>query len=814
MTPTDSSYPIHATYGETHQTHGVLTCSADSNVLPPILLDLTDKPPGYTSSGEAWGPSVGCGPIGQWWALWWTEPDPSASRAGMVTSRVALWPLDAIGNVKELCQELEVLSGGKPIALPSPSVVALTAEALIADAASAPVFGNLQLWPGLLAMLWERLWPEARQAFSARVAISPSQGGESVAPPWLYGVDSGRLLEWANSHVITSVVPETNSPSRAACWLMGQADPILKELLESVTSLGSTLNILRRMARAADYLETLRKAPEAGTAIYLLRALLNVTSDRGELQIFKQEAVSVLAATAPDASPTVIVSLANIPHEQLLDGARLAEIVQSWIANVLPHTSVPDADTLLSRLDAGTAQEWWLTAARSGIAEGLRSSSGRWNEFLFSWLSEKLHARLIASLGIIIEATEQQMLTIALSSELSAAQVLKLRQNANTLGWSAIHAVATLQGATAVEALQGQLAFRPDPLLGLSIMVDRICGDDLIEATVRIANPTLSSLVAIRTSKNPTLLAPLDLGVPAWRALWELHVGLGGNPWPTSVDQYFQAKSYLSVVKAGSYRSGLIAQLAEDFAPVALDLEDRRSLWGRLDPMDARVLAGVVARLILQRAHAADDLVIPEPYLLEQVMLQVHQGHLSAAQVRCLLVWDSLIPEFKAISLVRRIRDWSKGSRSLGEMVQERQWRSIAKEIASEYRYTRTEVLPALHACYELLGFFDRLLIPRPPDAIAIGIDMNEIIAGVAEVGCDVAHDRLEDLWVRAGGRAASLSTSGNSADRWLRASNQAASGSLPEGLKALVRVLLDEFPNNEKLKLLEQVLHGRTRVH
>lgn len=814
MTLTEVSYPIHATYGETHQTHGVLTCSAESSLLPPILLDLTDKPPGYTSSGETWGPSVGCGPVGQWWVLWWTEADPSASRAGMVTSRVALWPLAAIGDVKELCTELKVLSGGKPIVMPPPSIVALTAEALIADAASIPVFGNLQFWPGLLAMLWERLWPEARKAFSARVAISPSQGGESVAPPWLYGVDSGRLLEWTSSKIITSVVPEAMCPSRAARWLMGQEDPILKDLIESAPSLGPTLDILRRMARVADHLETLRKGPAADSAIHLLRALLNVTSDREGLKTFKKEAVSVLAASAPDASPTVILSLANIPHEQLQDGARLEDIVQSWVENVMPLKSVSDTDALLSRLDAGTAQEWWLLSVRSGIAEGMRSSSECWNKFLFSWLSQKQNARWIESLGFITEATEQQMLTIALCSELSSDQVAILRQNANTLGWSAIHAVAVMKETTAFEALQAQLAFRPDPLLGLSIMVDGICGVDLIEATVRIADGALSSLVAARSSKNPTLLAFLDLKDPAWRALWEFHVSLGGHPWPASVDQYLQAKNYLHEAETGTYRSGIIAQLAEDFAPIALDLEDRESLWGRLEPTDAQGLAVVVARLILQRAKVADELVVPEPYLLQQVMQQLPEHQLSAAQVKCLLAWGRFTPESRAMNLVRSIRDWSKGSESLGEMINERQWSNIAKEIASQYRYGRTEVLPALHVCYGLLGFFERLLIPRPLGTTSMHIDKSEIIAGVAEVGGDIAHDRLEDFWVRAGGRAAALSVSGNSADRWLRASNQAASGSLPGGLKALVGVLLDDFPNNEKLKSLNHVLHDRAWEH
>lgn len=452
MPTIETSYPIRATYGEKNQTHGILVCSADMSLLPPILLDLTDKPPGYTSSGEGWGPSVGCGPIGQWWALWWTEPDPLASRAGMVLSQVAMWPLDTIGEVHELCIEMEMLNGGKPITLPSPFVVALVAEALLADA-SVPVFGNLQLWPGLLVMLWERLWPEARQAFSARVAISPSQGGESVAPPWLFGVDSGRLLEWANSQVIIPSGPETGVASRAARWLMGQPDPVLKELLNSGMSLGSTLGTLRRIARVADHLEALRMVPDAITAIYLLRALLNVSSDREELKAFKQEAISVLAATAPLALPNVIVSLANISRDQLLDGARLDEIVASWVASVLPNTSLTDADTFLMRLDAGAAQGWWLSAASSAIAEGLRSSSKRWNTFLLGWLSEKLHARFIATLGCITEATEQHLISIMPTATLSATQFLNLRQNASTLGWSGLHAIAALQGATLVEEI-------------------------------------------------------------------------------------------------------------------------------------------------------------------------------------------------------------------------------------------------------------------------------------------------------------------------------------------------------------------------
>lgn len=809
MPTIETSFPIRATYGETNQTHGILACSADMSLLPPILLDLTDKPPGYTSSGEGWGPSVGCGPVGQWWALWWTEPDPLASRAGMVLSQVALWPLDTIGEVHELCKELEMLNGGKPIALPSPFVVALVAEALLTNT-SVPVFGNLQLWPGLLSMLWERLWPEARQAFSARVAISPSQGGESVAPPWLYGVDSGRLLEWANSQVIIPSAPETGTPSRAARWLMGQQDPFLKELLNSGTCLGSTLGTLRRIARVADHLETLRMVPDAITAIYLLRALLNVSSDREELKAFKREAISVLATTAPLASPNVIVSLANIASDQLPDGARLGEIIASWVAHVLPNTSVTDADTFLTRLDAGTAQGWWLFAASSAIAEGLRSSSKEWNVFLLGWLSEKLHAHFIATLGGFTETTEQQLITIMPTTTLSASQLSKLRQNANTLGWSGLHAIAALQGLAVIEALQIQLEFRPDPSLGLSIIVDRVQGNDLINATVHIANPILYSLVATRTAKDPELLETLDLGVPAWRALWELHVDFGGVPWPMGVDRYLQSQKYLAVAKVGNYRSGLISRLAEDFSQAAIDLEDRANLWGRLDPSDARALAGGVARLLLQRSHAVEGLTTPEPFLLEQVILQVPNCHLTTMQVACLFIWDRSITETRAISLVRDIRDWSKGAQSLGEIVVERRWRSVAKEIASLYRHHKKEVFPALQVCYDLLSFFDRFLIPKPNGAASSLFNKNELILGIAEVGSEIAHDRLEDLWVRAGGRAASLHTSVTSADRWLRASEQAASGSLPGGAQALVRVLLDDFPNNEKLKLLDQVLHQK----
>ena len=81
---------LRARYGVKDNGHALLWQNDSSVKLPPSLLGLSDRPQGYEQPGEQWWPSVGCAPLSEYWALWWTVPDNSAQRGGMVRSEVAI----------------------------------------------------------------------------------------------------------------------------------------------------------------------------------------------------------------------------------------------------------------------------------------------------------------------------------------------------------------------------------------------------------------------------------------------------------------------------------------------------------------------------------------------------------------------------------------------------------------------------------------------------------------------------------------------------------------------------------------------------
>jgi len=150
--------PIRATYGAYDNSHKLLTCDDDSISLPIEIEGLTDRPPGDITPGEIWWPSVGCGPFENWWCLWWTLPDSTTQRAGMVVSEVALWPLSEIGEVEDLVPTFRGLSGDDSFTPASDTMLTPVAEALLKQASQLIILSeNLIDWPRIIAGLWGHL---------------------------------------------------------------------------------------------------------------------------------------------------------------------------------------------------------------------------------------------------------------------------------------------------------------------------------------------------------------------------------------------------------------------------------------------------------------------------------------------------------------------------------------------------------------------------------------------------------------------------------------------------------------------------------
>ncbi len=799
--------PVRARYGAHDNMHALLEWEENSVQPPAVLLGLTDKPPGAYAPGERWWPSVGCGPVETWWALWWTRPDEQARRGGMVRSEVLLWRLDEVGAVDSLLPALETLSGQESIPLPGSALLGGVAEALLETNTGPPVVTDMDAWPGIIAALWAQLWPAARRAFSARVAISPPQGGESVTRPWLFGVPAQRVVQWRGHRLIT--LPPKLQLSRAARWLVGEMDQTFDEVRTACSPLPADLGSLVRVARAADRLEILRETQEPQQALNFLRTILTLAVGPKCAVALKRESQSILVRGLTEAPTTFVRSLANLSLAHLPEGKALENAVKDWISRKASELAAEESSQVLALLSPERAENWWRQAVHTGLASGIAHLDGRWALAALRWLALPHAAESLRTILPPAEEVEQRLLAVTSDAELNETELQQLRQQAVDRRWPRLHAWAAMQTSSPHEAFQAQLTFPGDSSAGLALLVERLPGKTVVQEAISLENAKLIELVALRTAREPELLRPLDAGNPRWRALWAAHVREGGTSWPPGVNRESLGRSLLDAVLAGDEPEGLVASLAEGLAGIALDYPERSSIWATLSSTGRAALLHRVTEALVQRCEAGHAIPNVERPLAEAILSRARQACPSVRVFSTLINWDVALGEEEALKWMARFArtDWALVTDSVGRAILARKWVRAAKILYNHY-WKVPELRPAVNACQELLPTWERFKLswhwPLGPSSSTID---TFLVNRVAELGASLAPDHLDYLWERAGGERKRLKTYGTPDFRWRDAATLSRNGSLPGGLVALVQELLVLYPHNHDLQELSAML-------
>jgi hypothetical protein len=731
----------------------------------------------------------------------------------MVCSEVAIWRLDDVGAVDDLRPVMESLGAPKPIPMPSAGMLAAVADALLARNSAPPVLLDLALWPGIIAALWTRLWPEARRAFSARVAISPPQGGESLAPPWLFGVPSDRALQWFGHPLITAESSPTQL-SRATKWFAGEQDPTFDEVLIACPARPTGLGRLSTVARAADRLDRLRAAPAPERGLELLRTLLVLAPGLNTAVALKEEGMGALVEGIAEAPLTPVLSLASLDDASLPGSGRLQSALQRWISRWVPMLPLDDAARLLETLSQGNAASWWKQVMHASLSSGLADPEPRWAKAALHWLGLSSAAEVLRTLLPATGGVEQRLFDVTSNVKLIEAALQQIRRQAEERRWSRLHAWAVMQVLSPLEAFHAQRAFPGDPFPGLAILVEHLPGALVVAEAVALPHSQLTRLVAKRTMREPELLGLLDATHPAWRTLWAAHVAAGGTYWPPGVKREVAGRGLLDAVLAGDEPEGLIGSLAGGLADIALDYPERAALWDTLSIVARPPLLSHVAELVVRRCNIGLDVSTLERPLAEAVGSLARRTRPSARLIVALLKWNVPVGEEEAIRWLDgpKPADWAPVAESFGRAVHVREWKRAAKEIYNRSSYL-VELRPAAVACQDLLAKWERYLlgfgVSGTPTTFK-EFDRAPIIERVAELGATVAPDRLEDLWVRAGGERKRLNIGGSPDEQWRRAAQLAHNGGLEGGLPALVRELRHDFPYNDHLQELWVLVHQR----
>lgn len=212
---------------------------------------LVDRPAGHIDSSVSWSPYWGCQPIGEWWAIWRGEEDPTAPRRNMVRARVALVPLAECGNLPDLSSVLSIIGYNEVV---SGAEFAGTVVERLATTERPVAIPNLAIAPGLLSALWLRLWAGARRELSLRTVFAAESLNIAI-PPKIALFPSELLARW-RGHVVTSKPEASSSP--AGRWFTGEASPQLQRLLEeNAERLPGDFSVLLRLNRLVEKLGVL-----------------------------------------------------------------------------------------------------------------------------------------------------------------------------------------------------------------------------------------------------------------------------------------------------------------------------------------------------------------------------------------------------------------------------------------------------------------------------------------------------------------------------------------------------------------------------
>lgn len=805
--------PLRARYGAKDGGHYLLEWDGQPASLPSELLGLTDKPRCNHAPGEIWWPSLGCGAVGDWWALWWTVPDETVSRAGMVRSEVALWPLSEIGDVNDLRPVLASLSGRETVPASSPELLRAVAEALVSsEFRRTPVISDFDAWASIIADIWSRLWPDARRDFSARVAVIPPQGGESVSSPLLYCVPRQRLPGWADSPVIRT--GSGASPlSRAALWLVGEDDATFKEILDSCNFSSGDLKKLATVARAADRLDKLRKCPSPNNALRLLRSLAALAPSPDTAMSLKAEALMELSRGFNGAKPEFVFLLNNFEPASLPDNGHPGAALTAWVNSHASHLTLDEAQQLLTGLGENKAQAWWQASVRKALLDGFAKPDKQWAKVALNWLGLPDCAEILKAILPSTEKTETSLLDVVTEVDIPKAALRQLQAQAEIRLWSRLHAWVVMSLFSPSQAFQQQRKFPGDVLAGMEYLAAHLSGNDVINEVINTSDAQLIQLAAQRTVREPQLLQAMDVVHAIWRELWAAHIAAGGECWPPKANREKLGSKLLDALVAGGEEpSGLIAPLARDLAEIAFNHPNRAKLWGVLKADSCAALLPFVADHLIRACNAGEVVPSPEPQLAQEVLKRSRATDFS---IKIFVVLLSLNVSLDEQDLIRCISsslrtDWQVGiAQVIGKAVSERKWEKAAEKSYDLFMSgAKPELQSMLDACQTLLSPWQRVRLAFKTGNTSHAPNIGESLAHrVAELGGNLAPSELDDIWERAGGRRKDLNTGGTPASRWHSASTLAHSGKLKGGLLALVSELKNTYPHNSDLIELVQII-------
>ncbi len=812
-----------ALYGECRGGHSLLASSGDDDVTAAIVqrLDLPDTAP----PGVEWSPFLRGFPYEDRYVLSRTFRDTGATRGGMVFSHALLAPLDEMGEMSDLRPLLKLLAisdrqrpDAATVQLVSTENELPHADDLVGAAEALGANGKLPVvrldhvgFDDLVVALWANLLPEIRQGFAFRLSFDPRDLVETPRPA-LVCTPRGMAGRWSEYQVIpSSAHREPVSLVAAVLSGHGKAAPVIEFMREMGVKPASFPDL--RLAEQAYHLDIGEPTLERRVGVTRLIENLSPNSDAGESGkgVLVRRLCDVLSAARAEE----ILLLRNVQLTAFSSSNQVWKVLERWVA---ANSYAQDQDVkILSVLEDATtsdaAVQNWRAAILDGLAGAARSVRSSFPRAFWRWLEIRPEIVTAVFCHVPAEAEIEERLASATPRNLDEAAAGAVEPLALSRGWLRLHGATLSASCSTSDAARRQVAVDTDPSFveGLRSALRRAKPAELVECTLEIEDPRLLRLASEAVAKAPGVLAEVDLSAVKAQVIWREALAIGPECWQGPDDPAAAFHSILDrMLDGGETDSMLIERLSD--TPVA-DLGNyprRPEIWPRIGNVARHNLLVKTASEWLKQAISAGVPFVPE-YDLQTIILEDDEFEQRL---------DALIPnrvgtavqivtalnrydQQKFLRLLRKLTSLTTSlaiadAESIGRLVLERRWEDVTAELVGQFKSGRRNLSPALRACYDMLGWWERFILGLVP------VTEWEKWDGLQELATELYPGGPDDLglWERAGGDDADLPAGGNGRSRWRKAVRDMRNGRGPTA-STLLAAMIEDFPKNERIQHL-----------
>lgn len=800
-----------ARFGNVDGSHELQKHSSISNEVIRAIQWYTDLP---TGPPEAWQPFHAGFPVSDHYVVRYTRPDPSAERAGMVSTTVIVAGTDIYRRslrplLYHSAQEPDV---DQTCVSDQDSAAPEAAPAGLAGVIDALATSGKAVWlgqagfSGMVAALWDALAPEDRRRLIFGMVWRPS------TIPYPIDDESRALMVFtvpveSRQRFDTWPVVNPSEPApagrTAAAALRLESDRAV-EMASRLAIEQPTLVEWTRLVEAADFCADLDDLVDVRLREFVhLLAVLAPNQEQGA--DLKNAVVARISQVTTTAGFAHVRALRTFPASAYPSGPDLPELLWGWAVRTIADSgAIEDLTAAVDAARAAAVDEWSLTLATAlkdvarhdpvSTKARLTDLAARDQQETFDWLADA--------------CTDQDDFDLDLSTWASSCTPPAwVSKSSLRYGWPMTHALCCdIADPILAWRTHAQIPGRSSVSDGM--LASRVGPTGTVTAALSLSDVALLQVAGQLVAQDPALLQPARVADPTWREVWLSSIEAGADPW--SVVPAAEAVSQLldALVEGESVSARLLNAAAESDGADLSGYPRRAFVWEYLP-------IGIRDRFLERTAHAlalspADQLASLEPILIGAILRPENMESIALLGVeRAVDVLEQLadhVTSEAVLAVTKGPKLPADCSRRLGHLVVSGKLKEVAKNLAKRTK-NRPDLRLAATKASVLLSLSDRVHFMLrvqgvTPTAEEIQHLAHEFMVKLYNKGPTDRH-----LWARSGGDPADLPEAPTPRERWRLAADAIATQARgAPTLPDMLDVMIEDY-NRKDLKRLRRLL-------